>query len=80
MNANKNLLHRKYPRIIIAFAKKNNVSYDEALDFFYKSATYKLIREGVSDLHCQDPEYLAQELLDEYNGKYSMKNSSRGNT
>lgn len=69
MNANPNLLHRKYPRLIELFARKLGISYDVALDFFYKSETYKLISDGVSDMHCMSDEYLATELLNEYNAK-----------
>ena len=69
MNANPNLLHKKYPRLIELFAKKLGVGYDTALDFFYKSETYKLISEGVSDMHCMSDEYLVAELLVEYDAK-----------
>lgn len=67
MNANLNLLHKKYPRLIKLFAKKLDIGYNAALDFFYKSETYKLISEGVSDMHCMSDEYLVTELLNEYN-------------
>jgi hypothetical protein len=67
MNANPNLLHRKYARIVELFAKKANISYDVALDFFYHSETYVLISEGISDMHCMSDEYLVTDLLTEYN-------------
>jgi hypothetical protein len=66
MNANPTLLQMKYTRLIELFAKKLNISYDAALDFFYKSETYKLISEGVSDMHCMSDEYLATDLINEY--------------
>lgn len=69
MNANPNLLHKKYPRIIELLSKKLGIGYDAALDFFYQSETYRLISEGVSDMHCMSDEYLATELLNEYNAK-----------
>jgi hypothetical protein len=59
----------KYTRLIELFAKKLVISLDAALDFFYKSETYKLISEGVSDMHCMSDEYLVTELLNEYNAK-----------
>ena len=40
--------------------------YEEALDFFYKSDTYKLISQGIADMHCRSDEYLADELLLEW--------------
>ncbi len=65
MIANKTLLNMKYARIIEIFAKKSNMSTQEAMDFFYNSKVYELIREGVSDMHCMSEDYLAEELLDE---------------
>ena len=34
--------------------------------FFYRSTIYRLISEGVSDLHCMSDEYLTEELISEY--------------
>lgn len=56
------MLQRKYSRIIERFAKQQNVSLGEALDFFYRSETYQLIRDGISDMHCMSDAYLAEEL------------------
>lgn len=69
MNANPILLQKKYVRVIECFAKKMSITLDAALDFFYRSEVYKLVREGVSDMHCMSDEYLAEELELEYNEK-----------
>lgn len=69
MIANPILLQKKYARIIQQFAKKEHLSYDDALSFFYHSTTYRLISEGVSDLHCMSDAYLAEELALEYKEK-----------
>lgn len=66
MNANPILLQKKYARVIECFAQKVGVSLDQALDFFYHSEMYPLLRDGVSDLHCMSDEYLAYELEEEY--------------
>ena len=66
MNANPILLQKKYSRVIACFAKKQGLSLDAALDFFYKSQVYRLMREGVSDMHCMSDEYLAEDLKQEY--------------
>ncbi len=66
MNANPILLQKKYSRVIALFAKKQSISLDEALDIFYNSETYKLIRDGISDMHCMSDSYLAEELKQEY--------------
>lgn len=66
MTANPILLQKKYARIIERFSKKKNLSFDEALKFFYCSALYPLLREGGSDLHCMSDEYLTEELIFEY--------------
>ena len=39
---------------------------DVALDFFYHSEVYQLIRDGVSDMHYMSDAYLADELKQEY--------------
>ena len=69
MTANLILLQKKYARVIECFAKQQGLSLDAALDFFYHSQVYQLIREGVSDMHCMSDLYLAEELRLEYQMK-----------
>lgn len=69
MNANPILLQKKYSRIIILFSDRAKITRSEALDFFYHSTLYQLVREGVSDMHCMSDEYLADELCIEYQEK-----------
>ena len=69
MNANPILLQKKYARVVELFAKENNISLEKALDIFYHSELYKLMSEGVSDMHCMSGEYLVQELEEEINIK-----------
>lgn len=66
MTANPILLQKKYTRIIQYFAKQQDLSLDEALDFFYHSQVYQLMSDGVSDMHCMSDAYLAEELEQEY--------------
>ena len=66
MMANPILLQKKYARVIECFAKQQGISLDEALDLFYRSEVYQLMREGVSDMHCISDLYLAEELRLEY--------------
>ncbi|MCI5640183.1 MAG: DUF3791 domain-containing protein [Lachnospiraceae bacterium] len=66
MNANPILLQKKYSRVIECFARQQDISLDKALDFFYHSEVYKLMRDGVSDMHCMSDAYLAEELEQEY--------------
>lgn len=68
MRANPILLQRKYARVIALFAQKSGLSLDAALDFFYRSKEYELLREGVADLHCMSDDYLAEDLKEEYDG------------
>ena len=49
-----------------AFSQMVNITLDEALDFFYSSTVYKLMRSGVSDKHCMSDYYLAQDLEEEW--------------
>ena len=65
MTANPILLQKKYSRVIECFAKQQGLSLDAALDFFYHSQVYQLIRDGVSDMHCMSDAYLAEELEQE---------------
>ena len=69
MNANPILLQKKYSRVIERCAKQQGISLDAALDFFYHSEVYQLIRDGVSDMHCMSDAYLADELEQEYSQK-----------
>lgn len=77
MNANPILLQKKYARIVECFSVKAGISLAKALDFFYHSETYPLISQGVSDLHCMSDEYLADELLQEYQERDSVSASQR---
>ena len=67
MTANPILLQKKYSRVIECFAKQQGLSLDEALNFFYHSQVYQLVRDGVSDMHCMSDRYMAEELEQEYN-------------
>ena len=71
MRANPILLQRKYARVIALFAQKSGLSLDAALDFFYRSKEYELLREGVADLHCMSDDYLAADLKEEYERRTS---------
>lgn len=69
MNANPILLQKKYARVVELFAKKEGIALSEALDFFYASMLYQLMRDGVSDMHCMSDDYLAGDLCIEYQEK-----------
>ena len=66
MNANETLLQMKYTRIVSLFAKQMNINLDQALRFFYKSVTYELMKNGISDMHCMSDAYLVEDLEEEY--------------
>ena len=70
MNANPILLQKKYSRVIECFAKQQGISLDAALDCFYHSGTYQLMRDGISDMHCMSDLYLVEELRLEYTEKF----------
>ena len=57
---------KKYSRVVELFAKKAELTRSEALDFFYHSELYQLVKEGISDMHCMSDDYLTDELCDEY--------------
>lgn len=60
MTANPILFQKKYWRIIECFAKQQGLSLDAALNLFYHSEVYQLIRDGVSDMHCMSDAYWAE--------------------
>jgi hypothetical protein len=62
MTANKLLLRHKYLRIVELLKVQKGISYNEALDIFYTSRTYKEIANGISDMHCRSDIYLAEEI------------------
>lgn len=64
--ANPILLQMKYSRVIACFAKEQGLSLDAALDSFYHSKVYPLIRDGVSDMHCMSDGYIVEELRGNY--------------
>lgn len=66
MTANPVLLQMKYARIVELFSQRVGVTLDQALSFFYHSMVYRLMSEGVSDMHCMSDDYLAEELELEY--------------
>jgi hypothetical protein len=69
MEANKVLLQKMYTKIIIEFSQQTGKSVEDSMDYFYKSTTYDLVRDGISDMHCRGYKYLADELMLEYGFK-----------
>ncbi len=76
MTANPILLQKKYARIIELFSKKEHLSLDDALSFFYHSTLYRQISEGVSDLHCMSDEYLTEDMISEYKENNDSRRSA----
>lgn len=66
MKAEPLILQMKYADIVELFAKQNNLSLDKALQLFYESKLYQLLKDGVSDMHCMSVAYLAEDLQREY--------------
>ena len=65
MTANRNLLRMKFARVIEALADELKCPLDETLKRFYSSETYRLMRDGVSDMHCMSIRYLVEEIAAE---------------
>lgn len=60
------LLQKKYARIVERFAGQAGITLSGALDFFYHSTLYQLVRDGISDMHCMSGAYLAEDLREDY--------------
>jgi len=63
MTADKAILTIKYANVINAISEQQNIDLSQAMDMFYKSYTYKEMREGISDMHCRSDGYLADEIV-----------------
>lgn len=61
-----------YRNIIIEFSNQTGKSIEESLKYFYYSNIYKLIRNGVGDIHCRGVKYLVDELMLEYGFKHHI--------
>lgn len=61
-----NILQAKFARIIAAIALRLDVPIPDAMSIFYNSDTAKMIENGIADLHCRSDEYLAEEIIREY--------------
>ena len=70
MEAHKILLQSLYKKIILRFSKFTGKDLEESMDYFYKSQTYELISNGISDMHCRGTIYLTDELMLEYGIKH----------
>lgn len=68
MTADKTLLQMKYARLITRFADAQHISRWEAMDFFYHSRTYDMMKNGTGDMHAMSDIYLTDELQLEYKG------------
>lgn len=66
MNANPILLQMKYARLVLLFADRAGIEWEDALGFFYHSEVYRLMSGGISDMHCRSDEYLCEDLCTEY--------------
>jgi len=75
LKANPVLLQKKYARVVSLLAERAGLSYEQALDVFYHSVTYDLMRNGISDMHCMSDGYLVQDLLDEIHESKDYDNS-----
>lgn len=56
------VLQAKYARIIALLASKENITFDQAMERFYDSDVFRLIQDGIADLHCRSDQYLADEV------------------
>lgn len=68
MKAEPLILQMKYTSIVENFAKREHLTLDDALKFFYHSDVYQLMKDGVSDMHCMSEAYLTEDLQKEYEG------------
>ncbi len=56
----------KYARIVKIFAELSGMRLEDALDFFYASDIYRMMSEGIADMHCLGDGYLAGLVAEEW--------------
>lgn len=66
MEADKTILQMKYARIVKLFAEQTSTSLEDSLEIFYDSYVYRMMSEGIADMHCRSDGYLAGLLVDEW--------------
>lgn len=66
MEADKTVLQMKYARVVKLFAEQAAVSLEDSLEIFYDSYVYRMMNEGIADMHCRSDGYLAALLVDEW--------------
>lgn len=69
MEANKTILQMKYARVVKLFAELSGLSLEDSLEVFYDSYLYKMMCEGIADMHCRSDQYLVDLLMDEHKNK-----------
>lgn len=67
--ANEVLLQMKYACIVMGLSKRLGIDSRRALQLFYQSDTYKVLRQKIGDIHCLGDNYLIDELIIEYTQK-----------
>ena len=70
--AKRAILQMKYARIIKAIADKTGFTLEKAMEIFYNSVTFKMIENGIADLHCRSDFYLADEVVLELEGQREL--------
>lgn len=69
MEANKTILQMKYARVVKLFAELSGLYLEDSLEVFYDSYLYKMMSEGIADMHCRSDQYLVNLLMDEHKNK-----------
>ena len=64
-----NVLWRKIARIVILISRELNIPEEQALDLFYQSRTYKMLKEPKYGLQVMSDQYILDEYIEEQNRK-----------
>lgn len=68
------VLWRKISRIILILAERLNISPEKALDLFYASRVYRLLKDSKYGLQIMSDEYIVDELIMELQEITTMNN------
>lgn len=72
------VLWRKISRIIMIIAARLDISPEKALDIFYESRVYRLLKDSKYELQIMSDDYIVDELIMELQGMSNRTQKHEG--
>ena len=74
MKPNKVILRMKSAEVINIISDRLDMSINEVIPLYYQSYTYSIMKEGVADIHCQYPRWIADVVIEDLMEEGKIKN------